>query len=520
MGAATGGAVAAGSEAAVRAGLRALEAGGNAVDAAVAANFAAFVAEPLLTGVAGAGIAAVRAGERVEIWDLFADAPARPRPGARMEAVEVDFGPTTQVFHVGAAAVAPACLPAGLQALHDAHGRLPWSSLVRPAAELARSGVPVTPGFARVVELLWPILERREEAARRFSRGGRPLRAGDRFTWPELAGTLDRIAAEGAEALQSGSLGRAVAAWIDGRGHLDLDDLRRWRPLRRAPLSASWRGARIHVPGPPSLAGLLVLQALRVLDDGGPVPPPGGAEEVRRVARAVARTVDTRDTVAGGLFEPAFVAGFRAALAWDRPRLPGHTTHVSAVDAEGGAVGITTSLGESCGEIVPGTGILLNNFLGEEDVNPPGSEPAPGRRLVTMCCPTVIERPAGEGSAAPGEVLVLGSGGSSRIRTALLHGVLHLVGHGAEPAEAVAAARCHVEGGRLHVETEGRPPETLDAIGDLLAAEGWELRRFEQPSMFFGGLHVAGVRLAGGAARFVGAGDPRRSGRFGATGPG
>ena len=138
---------------------------------------------------------------------------------------------------------------------------------------------------------------------------------------------------------------------------------------------------------------------------------------------------------------------------------------------------------------------------------------------MTMCCPTVIERPVGEGSAPVEEVLVLGSGGSSRIRTALLHGVLHLVGHGASPDDAVDAARCHVEGGRLHVETAGRPAGTLDAIGDLLAAEGWELRRFEQPSMFFGGLHVAGVRLAGGRPRFDGAGDPRRSGWYGETEP-
>lgn len=146
------GAVAAGSPLTVQAGVHTLRTGGNAVDAAVAASLMACVVEPLLTGLGGAGMAMVRMDDRVDSWDLFADVPGINTPDGApppMHTVEIDFGPTTQAFHVGPPSVAVPGMPAGLHAMHAAHGRLPFADLVAPAAKVAREGYPVSLGFAR-----------------------------------------------------------------------------------------------------------------------------------------------------------------------------------------------------------------------------------------------------------------------------------------------------------------------------------------------------------------------------------
>ena len=198
------GAVAGGSPLTVQAGLEALERGGNAVDAAVAAQLMACVAEPLLTGMAGAGLAMVRMGGTVEAVDLFSTVPSLPSHSApKPEAIEIDFGPTTQAFHVGPASVAAPGVPAGLWALHSRHGTLPMPVLAESAARAAVDGVPVTAGFERVLSLLWPIQLRDEWCTERFGqpegpgRQRRPLREGDTFRNPEIATTLRRYAAEG-----------------------------------------------------------------------------------------------------------------------------------------------------------------------------------------------------------------------------------------------------------------------------------------------------------------------------------
>jgi gamma-glutamyltranspeptidase/glutathione hydrolase len=206
------------------------------------------------------------------------------------------------------------------------------------------------------------------------------------------------------------------------------------------------------------------------------------------------------------LFEPGFAQGlldtrFKSWGGEGSGPTCGYTTHLSVVDEHGNAVALTSSLGETSGEVVPGTGILLNNFLGEEDVNPAGGDPEPGQRLMTMCCPTMMERNE--------RIYVMGSGGSSRIRSAVLHGIYYLVDHHLEPQEVVRAPRCHLEGGALHLETPGRPIGTLEELSKSVS----DIRSFDGPSVFFGGLHLSSVR----DGLFSGGGDARRSGYFATT---
>ncbi len=523
----TSGAVAAGSPLTVEAGLAALRAGGNAADAAIAASLMAGVAEALLTGLGGGGIATLRMGGQVEVLDLFSDVPGRGGPAEGRPAlrhIDVDFGPAVQRFHFGPASVAVPALPGGLWALHQKYGRLDMARLVEPAARAAEQGVPVTPGFAQVCGLLWPILGTDDALRALFSREGRPLRAGDVFTNPDLAGTLRAYAEQGPALFSTGAVGQAILAALGAEARLNATDLAAWQPVFRAPICYHYRDATVWLPPPSSVAGLLVAQALRALEDHGPMPEPLGAAQVRSLAHALRRVEGSRGpTLHGKLFQDGFVDGFLLALApqedfeaeahgqaptgegrGGRPRLPrqpGNTTHISVVDADGNAVAITHSLGETAGLVVPGTGLLLNNFLGESDVYPEDAALPPGSRLLTMCCPSLLE--IGD------QIYALGSGGSSRIRSALLHGIVYLTDHGLDPRRAVTAPRCHVEGGRLYVEADRRPPGTLEA----LAAGYPNMNRFDSLNLFFGGLHIAGS--AGG--HFSGAGDPRRSGTFGTT---
>lgn len=508
------GAVAAGSEAAVGAGLRALELGGNAVDAAVAATLAAGVAEPLLTGLGGSGLAMVRMDGHTELCDMFSPMPtAGAAAPSDLDEVTVDFGPTRQIFRVGPASVAVPGLPGGLWALHARHGRLPMAEVAAPAAAVARAGVVVTAPMARVIQLLWPIQQRDRDLVRLLGRDGRPLRAGEHFRNPALGDTIERYAEQGPSLFAEGQVGEAMLRALGSSARITRGDLGAYAPRFTEPVRYSYRDADVWLPAPPSLAGVLVAQALRALEDHGPMPPPLSVRQLRFLCHALSRADVTRKgRLRRHLFSPGFVDGFVTALSPGEvgeehahlgrsgPRRPGNTTHISTVDGDGNAVSLTSSLGETCGRMVTGTGVLLNNLLGEDDVNPPDVDLPPGNRLMTMCCPTLL-------SIGGDTLYALGSSGSSRIRSAILHGVVCLTDHAMHPEEVVGLPRVHVEEGVVHIEIDGRPNGTREA----LSASPWQFREFAGSNVFFGGLHIAGVSQG----RFLGAGDPRRSGDYG-----
>lgn len=508
------GAVAAGSEAAVGAALHALELGGNAVDAAVAGTLAAGVAEPLLTGLGGSGLATLRMNGQVEVCDMFSPVPAAGcgAPTEKDE-ISVDFGPTRQIFRVGPAAVAVPGMPAGLWALHARHGRLPMPEVAAPAVAVARGGVTVSAAMAKVIQLLWPIQQRDRDLVRLLGRDGRPLRKGEHFRNPDLADTIERYAVEGPSLFSEGAVGDRILSSLGSSARITRADLAAYTPRFVEPIRYSYRDAEVWLPPPPSLAGVLVTQALRALEDHGPMPRPLSVRQLRFLCHALSRIDDTRrGRLRRHLFTPGFVDGFVTALSptevgeehahhgRSEPRRPGNTTQISVVDGEGNAVSLTSSLGETCGRLATGTGVLLNNLLGEDDVNPPDVDLPPGNRLMTMCCPVLLE-------LGNDTLYALGSSGSSRIRSALLHGIVCLTDHGMHPEEVVEMPRVHVEDGVVHIEIDGRPNGTREA----LSASPWQFREFSGASVFFGGLHIAG-RSQG---RFLGAGDPRRSGDYG-----
>ncbi|MFT5680741.1 MAG: gamma-glutamyltranspeptidase/glutathione hydrolase [Myxococcota bacterium] len=490
-----------------------LRMGGNAVDAAIASLMMAAVSEPMLTGPGGAGLAMVRFGGSVVVCDMFTDMPGLGRTPGRaptMDAVHLDYGPTQQRFDVGPGAVATLGIPAGVMALHQRFGSLPMTTLVGPAVEAAEQGVVIQPGLARILAALTPIVGRSPGLSSLIAPDGHMPVAGEIHRNPGLAETFRQFAVEGDALFRTGRVAGAILETLGDDSLLSADDLSAYSARFRRPVRYRYRNATVWVPGVPSVAGLLVLQALRELEDCGPMPPALGADQIRLMTAAMARADRSRGARFNrSVFLPGFEEGFLTALCpeeegeeWLHMPLPdpstGHTTHISTVDSDGNAVGITTSLGESCGMVAGDTGVILNNFLGEADVNPEGVTRSPGQRLMTMCCPTLLE--------VDGQVAVMGSGGSSRIRSAVLHGIVYLADHRMSPSEAADAPRSHVDGPVTSIELDGRPEGTRETLADVMDDVHW----FEGPNMFFGGLNIAGKR----GDEFVGAGDARRSGCF------
>ncbi|MSO42364.1 MAG: gamma-glutamyltransferase [Solirubrobacterales bacterium] len=513
------GVVAAGHPLTAGAGAEVLREGGNAVDAAIAAVLASFVCESPLTGLGAGGFMLVHSPSSNELIDFFCAAPGLDGAelGAELVGVPVHFDETTnQVFYVGAASCAVPGNPAGIEMAARRHGSAPLDELAAGAARLAREGVVVNAVQAYLFEILESILTRTPEGAALYAPGGRPLREGETFVYPDLGDALERFGAEGAEPFYRGEIASEIDAWIRGRGGvLGLLDLERYRPVEREPARVSFRGAEVLTNPPPSSGGILVAFALGLLERLGE-----GSDLGRVVAASEAANASRGEEFDAGLRSDGFAERFLAAERLDEvaeqiaaggwiggPGAPGEgpagrlgsTTHISVLDAEGMCASVTCSNGACSGEIVPGTGVHLNNMLGEEDLNPGGFHRIPpGLRVPSMMSPTAVLR---DGRVA----LALGSAGSNRIRSAILQTALRVIEDGMPADEAVRAPRIHSEDGTVQAEP-GVDPEGLDR----LEARGVPVVRWPHQNLYFGGCQA--VVLDPSSGQVSGGGDPRRGG--------
>ena len=500
-------AVAAGHPATAAAARQILEDGGNVFDAAVAAGFAACVAEPTLASLGGGGFLLARtAAGGMRLYDFFAQTPLAKRPGeVELYPIESDFGDATQIFHIGKGAIATPGVVKGLFKIHRDLGRVPIAGLIAPASTLAREGVMVEDVRAHLQEILSPILRATPEAERLFAGAV----SGRRWRAPELAGVLDALAAEGEDLFYRGELARALAAACADGGHLKAEDLSRYRVIRRDPLRWRYRGHRLASNPAPSSGGALIAFALELLAAGRPPVRFGSIGHLGPLLRAMALTNNARAdaeraAVAGhAVLESPFLEPYRRSLREHVLSSRG-TTHVSIADREGNLASLSVSNGEGCGFVLPGTGIMLNNMLGEEDLHPGGLERwAPDRRLSSMMAPTVVER-------ACGRLLALGSGGSNRLRTAILQALVNLLDLDLPLADAVTLPRIHFENGGLELEP-GLPQSTVESLAAAAGDQGGRGHRvWERSSLFFGGVHA--VELDPRSRTASGAGDPRRGG--------
>lgn len=478
-----GGAVAAGGPQTCEAALQAFAAGGNGFDAVLAAGFAACVCEPTLASLGGGGFLLARnAAGRALLCDFFANTPGLggQRPGARGGAgfwpITVRFPGSQQNFNVGpAAAAAPGALH-GLLHMHRRLGRIPLREVLAPAGRLAREGFVLSESQAYFLRLLRPIFTMRAEGRALFAPGGALPAAGETLHNPALADFLASLPGDGGRDFYEGALAARIAADMAAEGGLLTQrDLAAFRAVERAPLRQRYRGFELLSNPAPAFGGRLLAASLRALEAAG------APEDPRGHALALLQSMQQ-------------VAAQRQQLLHSAPGFSRGTTHISVLDSEGAAASLTLSNGEGCGYFVPGTGVHLNNMMGEEDLHPGGFHTAaPGQRVASMMSPSLLLR-GGE------TALVLGSGGSKRIAGALLQVLSQVADFGRSVPAAVAHPRLHWDGEALQVEP-GLPESALAALRRRAPLNLWR-----SSDVYFGGVNAV--------APGQGAGDPRRGGCF------
>jgi gamma-glutamyltranspeptidase / glutathione hydrolase len=498
------GVVAAGHPLTAEAGANVLKAGGNAVDAAVAAVLMSFVAESPLTGPGAGGFMVVHTPGESHVLDFFVAAPGLGLDGrepAALVPIDVKFSEDAiQRFNVGPASCGAYGTTLGLAETLRRFGTVDLGDLTAGPARTARDGVEVVPMQAFLFEVLRPILTSTPECAAIYAPDGRLLAEGDTIRLPELGDLLDRLGAEGPSFLYAGDVAHAVSDWVLERGGmLSRDDLASYEVMERPPARVTYRGREVLTNPPPSSGGILIADALGILER---LDEPHDAYVVAEVIESTNRARD--EDFLQGLATEGFLEQFLAKQALDtvatevRSRL-GNTTHISVMDAEGSCASVTCSNGSCSGVVVPRTGVHLNNMLGEQDLNPLGfHRHSPGTRVPSMMAPTVVLR-----DGAP--EIAIGSAGSNRIRSAILQTVLGIVDHGLPAQEAVSAPRLHVEGGQVDAE-----PDVDPAALDRLEEADFTVRRWSELNLFFGG--VQAVARNPDTGRLTGGGDPRRGG--------
>ncbi len=482
-----------------------LKAGGNAFDAVVAAGFAGAVAEQTLTSLGGGGFLLARTCEGTDppcreiFFDFFVDTPGRGLavvPEPHFFPVTVNFGGSGQDFNIGLGSVAVPGTLKGLLHVHDRLGRLDLADVLQPATQLAK-GHTLNDFQSGFLKLLHPIMTMTETGCNLYEPDGRYMQLGDVLVNREMADFLDMLAHDHGRSFYKGDIARAIDRDMrEGQGFLTYKDLAGYEVIERKPLRVPYRGRTLLTGPPPSLGGSLIGLSLSLLEQMEPLETWGSPEHVLRTTglmREVERLRNMGVSTPEGLKE--FLATGKVAESTDRIRqFSRGTTHISIADRDGNVASMTCSNGEGSGYFAPGTGVMLNNMMGEDDLHPEGfHESPPGKRVASMMSPSVLVKD--DGSVE----LVMGSGGSKRIRTAMTQVLSQIVDFGYSIEDAVHAPRLHWDGSMLQVEP-GFSDAAVRELSKRLPVNVWQ-----ELNVYFGGVHTV---IPGE----TGVGDPRRGG--------
>jgi len=494
------GAVGCGHQVTADAAAEILRDGGNAYDAAIAALLTACVAEPVLASLAGGGYALVHSeGVAPRIYDFFAQTPQRPADPQRddFHPVHADFGQVTQEFHIGVGAAAVPGMVQGIFAMYDDLCTLPLHRLAEPALRAARQGVAIRSFHAYLFQVVAPIFTLTAPVRSVFAANGHLPQKGQQLVQADLGDTIEALVDEGHDLFYRGEIGRRLVALCDQEGGtLTRNDLEDYRVGRATPLTVRYRNTVLHTNPPPSSGGILIAFGLGLLEQVPILGEFGSPEHVELFAAVMALTQRSRlanaNVELNALLNPELLDHYSAELK-DRPSCLRGTTHISIIDGSGNLAALTLSNGEGCGHLIPGTGIMLNNMLGEADINPDGFQRWPlGTRMTSMMAPSLLE-------FDDDRRVVMGSGGSNRIRTALMQVISNIVDFDMRIDEAIASPRLHLDEATLSLEP---------GLRDLGDSCDLVIERWQELNLFFGGVHC--VEQHGGSLRAVG--DPRRDG--------
>lgn len=474
-----------------------MEEGGNAFDGVVAAGFTAAIAEQALTSLGGGGflLARTSGGEEI-LFDFFSDTPGKGLAGNALDPhffpVTISFSGSDQDFNIGLGSVAVPGNLKGFLHVHKRFGRLPLAKVLQPAVRAARDGVVLNHRQSQFMDLLHPIMTLSETGRSMYVKNGSYLQEGDMTHNPDLAGFLESLADDHGESFYNGSIASAIEAdMAGGNGLLTARDLAEYQVIERRPLSLQYRGFTLLTNPPPSFGGTLIGATLKLME-ALPFPEMDWGSNLHLASlTAIMEEIDLhRDET---VFNPFKSADSWLTTAIGRLRkFSRGTTHISVSDGLGNHASMTTSNGEGSGYFVPGTGIMLNNMMGEDDLHPQGFHASPpGRRVSSMMSPSLLMSEAGV-------AMVIGSGGSKRIRTAIPQVLSNILDFGFDVQKAVDLPRIHWDGSVLQIEP-GYERSAIEKLREYRQVNVWDER-----SVYFGGVHT----ISSGKP----AGDPRRGG--------
>lgn len=495
----TRGLIAAGHEATAKAAATILEEGGNAFDAAIAALMASFVAEPCMSSAAGGAFFIAHRPDGLSVtYDCFVQTPSQKRPVEEIEffPIDIDFGGAIEQFHVGMGSVGIPGVIKGIWEVHEDLGSLPMKVLAEPAIQLAKEGVLIDDFQDHDFNLLKPILSLLKPSPV-FWREDRLIKTGETMHMSDLADCLDYLVNEGPRGFYEGDVAKLmVKASQKYGGHITAQDLASYQAPRRQPLTFPYRDRTVNTIPLPSMGGSLIALSLGLLAKGGPVNfSPRSEEMVSRWASVLSRLDRMNKTpqhLAAALMD--LYPGIHPGIG-GTSRHQGGTSHFSILDEHGNAVGVTTTIGQGAGHFIPGTGIILNNMLGELALLPEGLHNwAPDSRLGSMMSPSIVLDRNGQAE------MVIGTGGAGRIPFMLAQVIHKVVDHGMDISEAVKDPRLHIIDNVCNLEP--------NLPHQVPYPDGVSARPWEKQSLYFGGVHA--VRR--GKSGLESQGDPRRGG--------
>lgn len=451
-----------------------LRQGGNAYDAVLAALFMSFVSEPLLSSPGGGGyLLAHPLGEKPEILDFFAQTPfSKETPLKDFFPIHGDFGETSQEFHIGKAAAATPGIPAGIFKIHKNFATMPLGVLAKPAIDKARSGLLVDTHYENIIQILAPILSSTTQANEIFSNSKNNfLEKGDLQKNHQLADFMVELTSNDKDWFYlDRPMKDIVRDMREGHGLLNDTDFKNYQVISRSPRQENIDGWNLITNQAPTTGGYLII------------------EQLKHALMNSSKTPQIR------IVEAMMHADYLKISGEIHQNSKG-TTHMSVIDAKGNIASLTVSNGEGCGYVVPGCGFMLNNFLGEEDINSRGFfNFESNSRMASMMSPSILEKDDMK--------IALGSGGSNRIKTAIFQVIYQIIVQGKNLNQAVNEPRLHYENNILDIE-----PGLEKSLSELQKYNFSKINQWNHRSLYFGGVNAAQTGHCCAAT-----GDSRRKG--------
>ncbi len=483
--------IAAGHEKTLQVGADILQAGGNAYDAAIGAVLCACVCEISTISLGGGGfLLAAPNDSKPVLFDFFSQTPIHKRAekDLHFEPINIDFKNTSQTYYIGMGAIAVPGIIAGLFHVHAQLGKMPFKEIASPVIEMAKKGVELDAYQELVFSIIKPILAASPVSKTAYFNGDELKKKGDKVRIEDLGATIDLLAHEGPREFYQGEIARQISRdCLEYGGHLRMEDMLNYQVIERSPLHLNYRGHDIYTNPAPSAGGILIMMALKLLSKIRMGEEEFGSQKhIQYLTDAMDITARFRSEImekqgrekAQALLGTDLLAQYEE-LFLERAMKKGGTTHISIMDKDRNAASVTISSGEGAGYFIPNTGIMLNNMLGEEDLNPLGYHRwLCNERISSMMAPTIVKK---DGIAQA----VLGAGGSNRIRSAILQVLVNSIDFNLPINEAVNHPRLHLEGQHLEVEYGFDP----DLVRKTLADKRWYLNFWKEQHTFFGGVH-------------------------------